>query len=133
MYSKKILEALDLALKARANAHAPYSKFTVGAAVKAQGHEQLFVGCNVENASYGATICAERTAILQMVAQLGKQEIDFLVLTTRTKSGDIPCALCLQVMSEFCSNDFMIYVANDTEIVKSYKFSEFLPHRFTEF
>ena len=126
-------KALALAKETRLKAHAPYSHFQVGATVKARGFDELFSGCNVENISYGGTICAERSAILQMVAKLGKQEIEFIVLTTRTKEGDLPCALCLQVISEFCKDDCDIFVANEEEFVKQYKLSELLPHRFCKF
>tara|TARA_R110002096_G_scaffold23303_8_gene74251 strand:- start:783 stop:1280 length:498 start_codon:yes stop_codon:yes gene_type:complete len=94
---------MKAAREARENAYAPYSKFKVGAAVLMG--EKIFAGCNVENASYGGTICAERAAIFAGVAA-GHQTIQALALTTGAESGTpiesrSPCGLCRQVISEF--------------------------------
>ncbi|MCB0348721.1 MAG: cytidine deaminase, partial [Bdellovibrionales bacterium] len=106
---KIIDKAYTLAKQVRLNAHAPYSKFLVGAVVKVKGSDQLFAACNVENASYGGAVCAERNAIFQMVAALGKAEPEFLVLVTDTLTGAAPCGFCLQVLSEFCAPDFPVH------------------------
>jgi cytidine deaminase len=87
------------ASKVREQAYAPYSKFLVGAAVRAENGE-IFLGCNVENASYGATICAERSAILAMVAG-GQRRISALAVFTDAETLAMPCGLCRQVVSEF--------------------------------
>ena len=88
------------AKEARTNAYAPYSKFNVGAAVLTSDGE-IFTGANVENASYGLTICAERAAIFSAVNS-GASRIDALLLVADTEPGKIvPCGACLQVMSEF--------------------------------
>jgi cytidine deaminase len=95
------------AVKARGHAHAPYSRFPVGAAVRMRSG-RIFVGCNVENASSGLTVCAERVAIWSAVAQ-GETEVEALVVVT--ESGSTPCGACRQVMSEF-AKDLPIVVAD---------------------
>ena len=89
-------ELVRYALEARQSAYAPYSQYRVGAAVIA-ADGAIVVGCNVENASYGATICAERVALTSAIAQ-GKRQ--FLALAVATGNGSFPCGLCRQVMAE---------------------------------
>jgi cytidine deaminase len=130
---KIIDQAYELAKQVRLRAYAPYSKFLVGAVIKAKGHETLFAACNVENASYGGAVCGERNAIFQMVAGLGgKVEPEFMVLVTDTPDGALPCGFCRQVMSEFCSPDFPVHIANLKGIQKTYLLKELLPHAFNK-
>ena len=104
------LEALlDAARAVRERAYAPYSEFQVGAALRAE-NGAIFVGCNVENASYGATICAERSAILAMVAA-GQRVIGSIAVFTDAETLAMPCGLCRQVISEF-QRDAQLIVAN---------------------
>lgn len=126
-------EAYDDALKARENAYAPYSHFKVGAALKLKGHDEIISGCNVENASFGATMCAERTAIHAAIAKYGKNELEFIVVLTDTEPATQPCALCLQVMSEFSRPEMPIYLANLKGIQSEVPFSKFLPYPFNHF
>ncbi|MBB6212732.1 cytidine deaminase [Borreliella californiensis] len=100
-------KAFYMAEKARNNSYSPYSKFKVGACIKTKAND-FFIGTNVENASFGATCCAERSAISNMIAKVGVQIIDFLLLNTSPES--IPCAICLQVMSEFFDKDTKIII-----------------------
>ena len=125
-------KAFQVAIKTQKNAHVPYSNFQVGAAIKIKGQDKVFYGCNVENASYGATVCAERTAIQSSVAALGKPEFEFLIVVTNTDPAIGPCGLCLQVISEFCGPDFPIYFANPKEIQRKILFKDLLSSPFSE-
>jgi cytidine deaminase len=108
---------LRRARSAKTRAHAPYSGFAVGGAVLMDG--STFDGCNVENASYGATLCAERNAIASAVAA-GKRSLDLIALSTSAAPGaDLsertPCGLCRQVMGEFASERTLVLLdAGDT-------------------
>lgn len=126
----EIEKAYKTAIEAQKNSYSPYSKFEVGAAFKFHGDNHIYPGCNVENASYGGTNCAERTAIFSRVAACGKGTIEYAVVVAHTKNPTYPCAFCLQVMSEFTIDDFPIYMGNDTGILKKMNFKEFLPHSF---
>jgi cytidine deaminase len=118
----------DEAALARQSAHAPYSKFKVGAALQTK-NGTVFIGCNVENASYGGTVCAERVAILKAVSE-GHHKFTGIVVVTDEKIPAFPCALCLQTMAEFFSGDVAVGVANLGGIKSEFKFSDLLPHRF---
>jgi len=97
----RLVEAARTAMK---NAYAPYSKFRVGAAVLTTGGA-LFTGCNVENASYGATNCAERTAVFSAVAELGPQmKLQAIAIVNGHDAPCSPCGLCRQVIYEFGPN-----------------------------
>lgn len=121
------LEALTAAARAvREHAYAPYSAFRVGAALRAE-NGQIFVGCNVENASYGGTICAERSAILAMVAA-GQRVIGAIAVFTDAETLAMPCGLCRQVISEF-QRDAQLIVANPRQ-QRVLSFSEIFPEPF---
>ena len=104
MSEEMIQKLIEVAKEVRLNAYAPYSKFKVGAAVLgADGN--IYKGCNIENASYGATVCAERTALLTMVANGCQSFKAIAVIGAREEPGDGgPCALCRQVMVEFADD-----------------------------
>lgn len=122
------------AIEAREKAHAPYSGFRVGAAVQLIEEDALFVGCNVENASYGATICAERNAVFHMVATLGgARRVAYLVLVTDTEKPTVPCAMCLQVLAEFFDPQLPIYLANLEGVRERVTLKDLLPRPFTDF
>ncbi|HEY1187637.1 MAG TPA: cytidine deaminase [Gemmata sp.] len=99
-------ELIRRARKVSANAYCPYSNFPVGAAVLTDDGE-VFEGCNVENASYGLSICAERSAIAQMVAR-GKRSIAAVVVCTPTPTPTSPCGACRQVINEFGSGALVV-------------------------
>lgn len=130
-YPEDVQKAYEMAKEVRLKAHAPYSKFLVGACLKAKG--EFISGCNVENVSFGATICAERNAFAAMVARLKNVRPDFIVVVTDTEPATMPCALCLQVMAEFCSSDFKVYMANLKGIERETTFGELLPTPFLKF
>ncbi|MCE1228085.1 MAG: cytidine deaminase [Firmicutes bacterium] len=120
---------LEAAWRAWANAYAPYSHFHVGAALLCRDGS-VHLGCNVENASYGGTICAERTAICAAAAQGMKPEQALaLVVVTEAPTLTPPCGLCRQVIAEF-SEDLPILLANRRERAL-YTLSGLLPHAFT--
>jgi len=122
-------ELAELVARARAVrelAYAPYSRFLVGAALRAE-NGRVFVGCNVENASYGATICAERSAILAMVAA-GQRTLTSLAVFTDAETLAMPCGLCRQVVSEF-QRDARLVVANPRQR-RVLDFAEIFPEPF---
>ena len=106
-------EALvEAARRARSHAHAPYSRYLVGAAVRTRGG-QVYAGCNVENASFGATICAERSAIAAMVAA-GDRDLAAVAVFTEGAEPGMPCGICRQVLREF-GEDVEVIVATSTD------------------
>lgn len=129
----QIQEALEGALEARGHAHVPYSHFPVGAAAKISGLEEIVYGCNVENASFGATVCAERNAIFSAVARHGKVAFDFLMVLTDASPPAVPCALCLQVMAEFCDPEMPIHLATPQGVQRTVLLKDLLPEPFTAF
>jgi cytidine deaminase len=100
---------IDAARAARQNAHAPYSRFAVGAAVLDDAG-RISTGCNVENASYGLTVCAERNAIAAAVAA-GAKAIRAVAVVTRLRPPATPCGACRQVLAEFGGDDMMVLLA----------------------
>jgi cytidine deaminase len=120
---------LEAAWHAWEQAYAPYSHFQVGAALL-RGDGSIQVGCNVENASYGGTICAERTAICAAAAQgLRPGDLVALVVVTQAETLTPPCGLCRQVIAEF-AEDLPILLAN-RHARALHSTSELLPHAFT--
>ena len=123
-------ELILKALKARENAYVPYSKFAVGAAVRTKSGE-IFDGCNIENISYSATVCAERTAIFSAVSK-GNRQFTRIAVAGGDEGKEprdfcAPCGVCLQVMSEFCGPDFEILLVKSEKEVKRYALKDLLP------
>jgi cytidine deaminase len=125
--------AYKQALKARTHSHSPYSRFAVGAAIKLRGNDLSIGGCNVENSSFGATICAERAALHSAVSQHGRISPEFMVIVTGEIKATVPCALCLQSLAEFCTDDFTIYLGNEKGILRKFTLHELLPHPFRSY
>jgi cytidine deaminase len=120
----------DMAKRAKSvseRAYCPYSKFRVGAVVLTDDG-QMFEGCNVENASYGLTICAERNALFQMVAR-ARQKVAALVIYTPTPQPSAPCGACRQVLNEFGPDALVLSVCDGRDVLKK-KLSELLPNAF---
>lgn len=123
---KKLLAAAKTAQK---NAYAPYSKFKIGAAILTDSRK-IFAGCNVENSSYGGTICAERAAIFNAIQAHGKMKIKEVVVVSSSKDPWPPCGFCRQVIAEFALPDTKIHIANSQEIKKTFRFDEIFPESF---
>ncbi len=117
------------ALEAREKAHAPYSNYRVGAALLARSG-RIYTGCNVENASYGLTVCAERVAIFKAVSE---GEKDFTAIAVATSNGAPPCGACLQVMAEFVEDfsSFQVILVNAEGQWRTLTLRELYPHGFT--
>ena len=120
-------ELLNAALSARERAYAPYSKFLVGAAVLAKSGK-IYTGCNIENASYGLTVCAERNALFSAVGA-GEREFTALCVVGDTEAPISPCGACRQVMAEFKVP--RIILANLKDDIKEYTLEELLPYGFS--
>jgi len=119
---------IEAARQAQQQAYAPYSGYAVGAAVRtADG--RLFTGCNIENASYGLSVCAERGAVLRGVAD-GARSIEAVAVVTQ--DGATPCGACRQVLMEFASKpeECVIWIATPDQIMARHTLSELLPNAF---
>ncbi len=119
---------LDAAREVARHAHCPYSRFHVGAAVLAGGH--IFTGCNVENASAGLALCAERVAVGAAIAA-GECELTALAVACPDAPPDdrqkhLPCGACRQVLAEFCAGDFPVFVDGGG----SYRLDDLIPQPF---
>ena len=119
---------LELARHALGNAHAPYSGLRVGACVR-DANGRLYAGCNVENASYGLTQCAETTAVGAMVADGGRQIVEVAVVTERTEPCP-PCGRCLQQLSEFARPETRIHLCGPEGVRLSTTLGALLPQPF---
>ena len=121
-------ELIEQAKKARQSSYSPYSNFAVGAALLADNN-QVFLGCNVENASYGLTNCAERTAIFKAVSE-GQRQFKKLVIIGDTEGPISPCGACRQVMVEFCEPTMPVVLVGDNGVLKETTVGELLPYYF---
>ena len=126
---ERVQELVHKAIEARKRAYTPHSKFNVGAVViDTSGNE--ITGCNVENASYGLSMCAERTAIFKAVSE-GSDAIETVVVVGDTEGPISPCGACRQVIAEFAGEDFTLILANlngDTKVMTK---EEMLPYGFS--
>lgn len=103
-------ELMRLAIKAREQAYVPYSKFKVGAAL-VDKDGQVYLGCNIENAAFSPSNCAERTAIFKAVSE-GARKFKALAVVADTKGPVTPCGVCRQVMAEFCDPEMPVFLGN---------------------
>lgn len=133
MREEEIRALLDAAHAARKHAYAPYSGFSVGAALRTETGD-IYTGCNIENGSYGATVCAERVAL---GAAIAAGERKFCALAVVGGHGDaeasepcFPCGICRQVLSELCAGEMPVYLEGK-DGVKAYALHELLPHAFS--
>jgi cytidine deaminase len=118
---------LRAALHVRENAHAPYSKFLVGAAIE-DFSGRVYAGCNVENASYGLTVCAERAAVVRAVSE-GTRKFRRLAVAADTDPLTPPCGACRQVLAEFC-DDLEILLMNPNGKTECVHLKDLLPRAF---
>ena len=133
MEKAKIQELIDIAIAQLSYSYTPYSHFKVGAALLGK-NGQIYTGCNIENAAYTPTNCAERTAFFKAVSE-GEREFEAICIVGgpegRLTDYAPPCGVCRQVMMEFCSpKEFQIILAKGKEDYKIYRLEELLPHGF---
>ena len=121
---------IDAAVKASEKAYIPYSHFPVGACLVTED-EELITGCNIENASFGLTNCAERTAIFKAISE-GKKAFKHLVVYGKTKQPISPCGACRQVMSEFFDSATPVTLVAEDLSVKEMTVGELLPYSFED-
>ena len=130
MDPKTAQELVNQAIEAREKAYAPYSKFKVGAAILTK-NGTVFLGCNIENASYGATICAERTAVANMVSSGHTDPVAIAICYNETEFAR-PCGICRQVLSEFAdqNEDLIVLMAKTDGTYQETTLSTLLPGAF---
>ena len=124
MENKKLIE---IAKSAMEFSYSPYSKFKVGAALLSK-NGKIFTGCNIENSSFGATNCAERTAVFKAVSE-GEKEFEKIAIVSDSKDFTYPCGICRQVLSEF-SLDINVVLCNNKNEIKVFKLNQLLPNSF---
>ena len=130
MTNAQIGQLVKIALDARHRAYTPYSNFKVGAALLTKDGK-VFRGCNIENAAYGSTMCAERTAIFKAVSE-GHTDFRAIAIVGGPADGEPielcpPCGSCRQVMAEFCEEDFEVILAIDEKTFEVYKLDQVMP------
>ena len=127
------IELIQKAILARENAYTPYSGFCVGAALLGKSGK-IYTGCNIENAGYTPSNCAERTAFFKAVSE-GEREFEMIAIVAGPKDGDLiitaPCGVCRQVMMEFCDYEtFRVFLAKSPEEYEVLTLKELLPFGF---
>ena len=125
--NEDLQKLIERAKEAREKAFAPFSNFKVGAALQSD-NGQVFAGCNIENASYGLTMCAERVAIFKAISE-GKRNFTQLAIVGDTEDLTPPCGDCRQIIWEFCGN-IPITLANLSGKVETFQMKELLPRAF---
>ena len=128
--SKDINSLFQKAKEASQFAHAPYSKHHIGSAIRIQ-NGKIYSGCNVENASYGGTVCAERVAIWKAASENKNIVIEEVCVFSDAENPWPPCGFCRQVIAEFSNENTVIHVSNNSGIQKTYKFTDLLPQAFS--
>jgi cytidine deaminase len=120
-------ELRELAKEAGAKAYSPYSKACVGAAI-VTSESKVYSGCNIENSSFGGTVCAERVAIFKAISD---KHVRLKKVYVYTKDGWPPCGLCRQVMSEFADDDLEVIIGDESGKETTIKFKDLMPLSFT--
>jgi cytidine deaminase len=127
--SNQVDELFQKALLVQKNAHAPYSGYHVASSVL-MDDGKIYTGVNVENASYGGTVCAERTAIFKAISE-GAKKIKAILVLIDQKDPWPPCGFCLQVISEFAEADTPVILANNNKEMKNVTLKDLLPMAFS--
>lgn len=122
-------DLIHAAIQAAAYAYAPYSKYRVGAALLAVDGS-VFTGCNIENASYPAGICAERTALVKAISELAPERRLFAAVVVATRNGSSPCGICRQMLYEFAPDLRVVLVDFEHDVKWDGRLSLLLPHGF---
>ena len=127
-------DLFKLAKDAMKNSYAPYSNYNAGAALLCKS-EKIYKGCNIENASYSLTNCAERTTLFSAISN-GEKEFE-AIFVVGGKNGEIqdyamPCGACRQALAEFCNEDFKVYIGIDEDNIKECTLNELLPYSFNK-
>ncbi len=120
---------VEAARNARENAHAPYSKFKVGAAVEDAGG-RIFTGCNVENSTYGLTVCAERVAVFKAISE-GARKFRRIAVVADTVALTPPCGACRQILWEFCG-DAELVLSNLSGLTETLRLKDLFPRPFDD-
>lgn len=121
-------DLIKAAMEAMNNSYSPYSGYRVGAVLLCLDG-RVFAGCNVENISFGGTICAERTAFVKAVSEGAREFVKIAICVSGSEIAT-PCGICRQVLAELCNEDFSIICANNAGEYKEYKLCDLLPHGF---
>lgn len=127
-------ELIEKAKEAAKNAYVPYSGYTVGAALLTEDGK-VYLGCNIENAAYGPTNCAERTAFFKAISEGERKFLKIAVVGGKELHFNdyfAPCGVCRQVMREFCEDSFIILLGKNGEEYRSITLSELLPLSFSK-
>ncbi|WP_112181149.1 cytidine deaminase [Paraliobacillus zengyii] len=119
---------IESAKEARKQAYIPYSKFAVGAALETRSGK-VYLGCNIENAAYPVSLCAERVAIFKAISE-GETEFKQLAVVADTDRAISPCGSCRQVMSEFFNQDVSVHITNLKNDLKTVTIDQLLPYSF---
>lgn len=126
----EIAKLIRLADEARERAYCPYSNFHVGACLKAQSGA-YYLGCNIENAAYSPTNCAERTAMFKAISE-GEREFEAIAIISDSSNYSSPCGVCRQVLSEFCPQEMPVILANNKGDYRVTTLGELIPAVFTK-
>lgn len=133
LLEQNMKDLVNKAIEAREFSYSPYSHFQVGAALLCKDGT-VYQGCNIENAAYGGTNCAERTAFFKAISE-GKRDFSAIAIAggkekEKVSSYSYPCGSCRQVMTEFCDEDFIVIVGKSEEEYIIYRLEELLPFHF---
>lgn len=125
---RTVQNLMEQAKQAQQKAYAPYSRFKVGSALLTESGK-VYTGCNIENSSYPVGLCAERTAIAKAISEGERHFVALALVGGNNGKPCLPCGMCRQFMTEFCTTDFKIFVQHENDI-KTYTLAELLPYAF---